>query len=351
MRKPRGYWTKEHCHEEALKYNTRLDFDNAPNSAYLISCQNGWIDDICSHMTIRRHSPNHWTKDVCETEALKYKTRGEFLRGSRAYDISRRNGWLDDVCKHMNTNSHHLPKMGYAYEFSDNWVYIGITCRERDRNTKHLNNPESPVHRHIKESGLTPIKKILFQFTSPEQAKIQEGYWIEYYKSNKWNLLNTAPAGSLGGIDIIWTKEKCHEEALKYKSKSEFIKYRKGAVSAAVRNGYFNEICSHMVRPEPKNKKWRYEECKKVALGCKSKKEFIKNFGSVYTASKRKGWYSEISSHMTSTQRQPKFWNDKENCRKAATECKKRSEFNKKYVRASVVSRKNGWLDEFFPKK
>ena len=35
MRKPCNYWTKEKCHEEALKYNTKNEFDKN-SSAYAL---------------------------------------------------------------------------------------------------------------------------------------------------------------------------------------------------------------------------------------------------------------------------------------------------------------------------
>lgn len=49
-----------------------------------------------------RKSPNYWTKDRCHEEALKYKTRKEFQTNSGiAYSKARKMGWLDDVCSHM----------------------------------------------------------------------------------------------------------------------------------------------------------------------------------------------------------------------------------------------------------
>lgn len=49
-RKPMGYWTKEKCHKEALKYNTRGEFNEKSKGAYLFAYRNNWLDDICSHM-------------------------------------------------------------------------------------------------------------------------------------------------------------------------------------------------------------------------------------------------------------------------------------------------------------
>lgn len=50
--KKRGYWTKEKCHEEALKYETKSDFQKFSKSAYSSARKNIWIDEICSHMNI-----------------------------------------------------------------------------------------------------------------------------------------------------------------------------------------------------------------------------------------------------------------------------------------------------------
>lgn len=50
MDKRKVYWTKERCHEEALKFNSRGDFQKKSRSAYLTSYKKGWLNDVCSHM-------------------------------------------------------------------------------------------------------------------------------------------------------------------------------------------------------------------------------------------------------------------------------------------------------------
>ena len=44
-------------------------------------------------------------------------------------------------------------------------------------------------------------------------------------------------------------------------------------------------------------------------------------------------------------------WQDKENCRVAAAKNKGRNDFHRHFPGAYRVSRLNGWLDEFLPKK
>jgi hypothetical protein len=53
---PNGYWTKERCHEEALKFKYKIDFRNNSASAYVISRKNDWLDEICNHM--KKYSKN-----------------------------------------------------------------------------------------------------------------------------------------------------------------------------------------------------------------------------------------------------------------------------------------------------
>lgn len=45
------------------------------------------------------------------------------------------------------------------------------------------------------------------------------------------------------------------------------------------------------------------------------------------------------------------YWHNKKHCHGAASKCKTRMEFKINYSSAYENSRKNGWLDEFFPKQ
>ena len=53
-----GYWTKEKCLEESLKYTTRTIFNKEAKGAYLSAYRNGWLHEICSHMTNYKGSKN-----------------------------------------------------------------------------------------------------------------------------------------------------------------------------------------------------------------------------------------------------------------------------------------------------
>ena len=94
-----GYWTKELCKLEALKYKNKKDFTFEKMGAYLSAQRNGWLDEICQHMIPKK---GFWSLEKCYEEALKYNTRGEFQKKShKSYYSAQRNGWLDEICKHM----------------------------------------------------------------------------------------------------------------------------------------------------------------------------------------------------------------------------------------------------------
>jgi hypothetical protein len=100
--KPKGYWTKEHCHAEAKGYDTRKEFRAANSSAYSIAHKKGWLDDICGHMVRLQKPHRYWAKERCHEEALKYQFRVDFKKGcAPAYQAAQKHGWIDDICGHM----------------------------------------------------------------------------------------------------------------------------------------------------------------------------------------------------------------------------------------------------------
>ena len=75
----RNYWTKEKCIEEALKYTSRSEFQKKSKGSYVACYKNGWLDIVCEHMSKIRHEKGYWTKERCLEEALKYKNIKEMF--------------------------------------------------------------------------------------------------------------------------------------------------------------------------------------------------------------------------------------------------------------------------------
>lgn len=96
-------WTKVKVAELAKKYNSRSEFKAANSSAYTRARVNGWLDEICSHMSLKVHPNGYWTKDRVLDSANQFKTRTAWMRSSdsAAYNLAREKGWLDEACAHM----------------------------------------------------------------------------------------------------------------------------------------------------------------------------------------------------------------------------------------------------------
>ena len=109
MPKPRlrNKWTLEACKENALRYNSRGEWNKKSQSAYNKANNEGWLDKCCSYMPKKMESNKNvkWTIETCKEDALKYKARGEWSRLSgSAYRRAHGKGWLEECCLHMPRN-------------------------------------------------------------------------------------------------------------------------------------------------------------------------------------------------------------------------------------------------------
>lgn len=103
IKQPKGHWTLENLQAEALKYDNKVDFRKNSNPAFLTASRKKILDQICSHMEPGKLPNGHWLlKENCAKEALKYTNRRAFsLANSSAYHGADVNGWLDEICSHM----------------------------------------------------------------------------------------------------------------------------------------------------------------------------------------------------------------------------------------------------------
>jgi len=296
MKLPSGYWTKEKCAEEALKYESRKDFSNKSKSSYTISQRNGWLDDICYHM-IKKPS-YYWTKEKCAEEALKYKTRTEFKNNSYyAYKYSQINCWFDDICAHMPTIGNMYKRCIYAFEFTDNHVYIGLTYNINKRSKEHYKNSKSQVFKHIKNNQIQPNLVKLSSYIDVETAKILEANFIEEYKNKGWNILNIQKAGNVGGRKKS-DENHCINIINNYTSLSKFRREQPNLYKSILRYKW-NYLLDNLERSCKKNGFWTKEKCYEISIKYQRKIDFFKNSPTPYNLSRRYGWLEEICAHMT----------------------------------------------------
>lgn len=281
-------WTKEECMRVSLYFKKRSDFERNYRGAYMAALKNNWIDEVCSHMD----TVKVWSEDECYTESLKYESRSKLaFNNPSVYKKVIKNGWTH-MFSHMNNNYVNDKRCIYSYEFSENSVYIGLTKNIENRNRQHMN--KGTVFNHIKKCNLFNFIK-LTDYLDIQDAVKKETEYIDLYKSKGFSILNKIKAGGIGSTGNLykstyWTKDRCFEESLKYKYRSEFQKKSQSAYRSAQKNGWLNEVCSHMILVRKPKGHWTFEECKKESLKYRNKNDFQKNNSSAYSASYKNKW-------------------------------------------------------------
>ena len=196
--------TKEVFHNISIKYDNRRDFRRENRGIYETSRLNNWLDEICLHMDRLIKPSGFWTKEVCRNISSNFNTKSEFRKNnSVAYDRASRNGWIDEICLHMEIIGNRYNRCVYAYEFSDNCVYVGLTYNLSERHRHHninsvINN--SAVFRHVQKTSLVPTLIQISEYISVKDASELEGIKVDEYRKNGWNILNVSKTGSVGSL-------------------------------------------------------------------------------------------------------------------------------------------------------
>ena len=90
-----------------------------------------------------------------------------------------------------------------------------------------------------------------------------------------------------------WTYEKCLEEAKKYKYRGDYRTESNGSYKVAIRNGWINDF-TWLQKQKPNIRRvWTEEKCREEALKYKSSSEFRKGNKSAYKAATRYNWLKD----------------------------------------------------------
>jgi len=95
-----------------------------------------------------------------------------------------------------------------------------------------------------------------------------------------------------------WTKETCLEEAKKYSDITSWKKNSGGSYQAASRNNW-QECFSHItLKPRESMVYWTLERCKEEALKYKTRSEWAKNSTGSYSRAALEGWIGQCAMNM-----------------------------------------------------
>nr|DAI89599.1 MAG TPA: GIY-YIG nuclease superfamily protein [Caudoviricetes sp.] len=295
---PNGYWNLERCTEESLKYNTRVSFgDNCPG-AYGSAKRNGWLDDLCKNMEPQKKPNGYWTKEKCEEEALKYQYFSDFIKNSPgAVSPSREGGWYEDITKHFKIKGNRYKRFIYAYEFPDNHVYVGLTHNIVQRHNNHL--LKGTVFEHINETKCQPeLKQLTLYPVEVEEARELESYYLNDYINKGWVKLNKRATGAVGSQYIKWDYENCKKEALKYETFTDFRLGSRSAYNSALKNKWLSDVCSHIKKLRKESGYYTLEKCIEIAKECKSISDILRVSKTACRKIYQNGWAEIVKSHL-----------------------------------------------------
>lgn len=395
IKRPNGYWNYDACKEEAKKYKTKADFRKFSSAAYSAALKKGWLNEY-DWFEITRTPRGHWNHETCKEEAKKYKTRTEFCKGSNgAYEVAWRNGWLDeyewfeikwerkwdyDTClieakKYMSRTEFCNGSVGaYTAALDNNWLdeydwfddiddtfktkrghcvyvyiwetemvaYVGLTHLKQRRHRDHSSEENSPVFRYSKDNQI-PIPEPIYleDKLTYDEAQKKEEFYINQYKGQGYEMLNSAAAGGLGGFGKgKWNYETCKKFASNYKTRSEFQKASMAAYNVALRNGWLDDYDWFEQKHKPIGY-WTYDTCMEEAKKYKTKSEFKDGAKGAYQIARKNGWLDKYTWFISAIK-----WTY-ETCKEEAKKYKTKRDFQKGCIGAYTAALRNKWLDDY----
>jgi len=177
--KPKGYWNFDRLREEALKYPTKAAFRKADYAAWQAALLRYDYELIVSHMPKRKYMKGEnnynfkWSFDRLLEEALKFKTKGEFVRGNfGAYSAALDSGRYEEIVAHMpekvDTSGENSASFKWSYEklkkeaLKFNTLSEFINCSEKAYQAARKRSYYEEIVGHLEKSTISfPEKTIM----------------------------------------------------------------------------------------------------------------------------------------------------------------------------------------------
>jgi hypothetical protein len=249
---------------------------------------------------------NVWVKEDLLKEAKKYKHRSHLMKGNNsAYNAIHRLKLQEEAFKHMEPLGHIMSRLIYAYEFTDNHVYIGLTSNKDKRHREHMRDGRGSVYKHMNKTGIIPTYRMVsdWYIDYPDAQKLEKDT-VDEYSKNGWIVLNTAPAGNLGGNLYKWNEDNLREVAQKYRRRRDMIIGDYNAYSTIIQKGW-KHLFDHMEWDG--NIEHTLEECIKEAKKFTNRQDFRKQRYDLWQWTYKHKHQDKVFEHMV-MERKPYKW-------------------------------------------
>lgn len=338
-KKPHGFWTFERVAECAALYDNRQAFRSENSSAYDRAKKKGWLAEITAHMPRGRNPNGTWTIERCADLASGLQLRSHFKTVYPvAYQAAHTNGWLDQICAHMDRGGSSKERAIYTISNEEALtIYIGLSWDPEERYAAHKRDPNSSAYALTRGPHLF---QIVSDFMPKAEAALAEPALIEEYRAKGWTVLNEAKAGSLGGTPK-WTKAKIAKLAKPFDNRAAFRAEYSGAYRAALRDRYADEVFAHM-KLLHKEHGWTDENVAKLVAKYDSPSSLEWAYPSAYAYLNR---HNMIDMFYPDRQQAYTY----ESAAKVAAQYPDATALNKANRSAYISIKRNGWLNDFYP--
>ncbi len=342
-----GFWTYDECQKVAQQYTTKSGLQNDYPGAYQSIVKHNW--ELMLNYEEKIKPKNYWTYERCAEIALKFFNKRDLRKNNgTVYQKITKNSW-DELTKHMIALGNRYNKLCYVFEFSYNHCYVGITGDEDRRKKQHLQENNSSVYEHIIKTGLIPNMVIISEYILIDDVILLEETTKIEYENNGWIILNKAKTGNIGGNVTKYNFDSCLTEAMNYDNKHDFIINNKNIYLFLIKNDFLTKLYDTLGWSKRKKDYWTYDICEQIASIYNKKADFRKYDRNCYDSAYLNNWLDSITKHM-SKRHINGYWTF-EKCQKEAKTHKNITQFMENSKGAYTASKRNNWLNEFFPKK
>ena len=275
----RGY--SEHYAKEVIKtYSALKDFRVHESGLYSWLIRHDLLS-LTRELSRQKMNKKKYTKQELIEIAQNYSDFKDFRTNETGvYSVAVKRGIIQEITSHMERQGSLFKRAVYIFEFEDKTAYIGITYDYNVRLREHTlyvkGRKPTAVYKKIKD-GYKYEYYEQGKWLPKREAIRSEAWWMNYYIRIGWKLLNTAKAGSLGGRERVWNKEKVLSLAVSSKSmtRSMFKEEYPGACAYARKHRFYKKMISLVCQSKHTN--WEVKKVIEIAKKYSTYSEFCKN--------------------------------------------------------------------------
>lgn len=301
MKKHNHYWSKENCIREAKKHKSISSWRNKFGGSYNVAIKNNWIKECTKHMLI---CGNKFKRMIY---AFEFPDNHVYI--GLTYNLVKRKS--QHLSRHNNSPVYkHLTKIKINPKLNSLTTYLSIDQAKimeeyylkkyKNENWIILNKAKSGslggnTVKHTKMACINNAKKYKTRsewrkFSGSTYDSARRNFWLDECCQHMISLIK--PNG-------YWTKEKCIDEAKKYNTRTDWQKSSRGSYGAAIKNKWFLLCTQHMKYNHLPNGYWTKERCIEDAKKYKTRNMWRLCSSSASTISSKNNWLDECCQHMS----------------------------------------------------